>query len=306
MRMLLQAFLAAATALPGALPTNLLAPIPGGETLAIVSDPADRMTLAAEVNGRGPYRFLIDTGADHSVVSDRLAEELILASAGPATVFGIQGPQPVTTVALEALRFGTREKRIPIAPVLLQSDLGAHGLIGLDALKNESVLFDFKRNQVTIARSAREAMVGDPDTITVMGKSRFGELILTDASVNGTKVYAIVDTGAENTIANLALRKLMGRKGPIDDRGAKIVGATGAWLPAEPGMLPHIRLGELQLANMPVAYCDVATFRKFGVGDKPAILIGMDVLRGFERVAIDFRRRAVRFRLGDGAIAQRS
>ncbi|NIJ06452.1 putative aspartyl protease [Sphingomonas vulcanisoli] len=305
MHILLLAILAAGASSVG-LPITQPADVPPTETLAAASDFAARMTLPAQVNGHGPYRFMIDTGADRSVVSDRLAQELSLAAGSPVTVYGIQGPEPVTTAALETLRIGRREHHAITAPVLPQGSLGASGMIGLDALANESVLFDFKRNEVTIARSATEAMVGNSDVITVVGKSRFGQLILTDARVKGVKVYAIIDTGAESTIGNLALRKLMGRSGPLDDKGARIIGATGASLPAESGSVPTIRLGSLQIADMPIAYCDVATFRKFGIGDKPAILIGMDVLRGFERVAVDFRRRQVRFRVGEGVLAQTS
>lgn len=295
MRALLQALLATVTATTSVPPETA----PQSETLALSRDLSARMTLPAQVNGRGPYRFTIDTGADRSVVSDQLASELGLVNRGQATVFGILGPLSVTMVALDQLRIGRREHRTLEAPVLPLDALGAAGLIGLDALANESVLFDFKHNRVTIARSNAEAMIGDPSTIVVTGKSKFGELILTDASINGVKVYAIIDTGAENTIGNLALRKLMGRSGPLDDKGARVIGVTGGELPAESGNVPHIRLGALQLNNMPVAYADIATFRKFGVDHRPSILLGMDVLRGFDRVAVDFRRREVRFDVGE-------
>ncbi|WP_174273323.1 aspartyl protease family protein [Sphingomonas bacterium] len=308
MRILLQALLAlAATASPQSpAPQPPTAAVDESETFAAMQDSASRMTLPAHINGRGPYRFTIDTGADRSVISDRLASELGLAFGSGATVYGIVGPEAVATVALDKLRIGRRERRDISAPVLPQGALGASGFIGLDALADESVLFDFKRNRVTIARSAQEAMVGEADTIVVMGKSRFGQLILTDAGIAHTKVYAIIDTGAQNTIGNLALRRLMGRTGPLEDRGGRIIGVTGASLPAEAGSVPLIRIGTMRLQNMPVSYADIATFRKFGVDQRPAILIGMDVLRGFERVVVDFRRRQVRFHVGEGPLAQSS
>lgn len=274
---------------------------PGTETLRTQEDMADRMTLPASVNGKGPFPFTIDTGADHSVVSDDLAAELDLHSKSSATLFGIVGPQQVPMVSLKRLQIGKRERRDLTAPVLPRLALGAQGFIGLDALSNESVVLDFRNKTIRIATSAEEAMVGDPDVVVVTARSRFGQLIMTDASINGVKVYTLIDTGAQNTIGNLALRKMMGSGGPLIDRGVRIEGVTGAQLAAEMGRIPAIQLGTMTLKDMPIAYADVQTFKRFGVNDKPAILLGMDVLRGFERVAVDFRRRKVRFLLGPGA-----
>jgi predicted aspartyl protease len=274
---------------------------PATETLATHTDVADRMTLPASVNGQGPFSFTIDTGADHSVVSDDLAAQLNLPSKPSATLYGIIGPQQVAMVSLDRLQIGKRERRGLAAPVLPRLALGAQGFIGLDALANESVLLDFRHKTIRIATTAADAMVGDPDVIVVTARSRFGQLIMTDASINGVKVYAVIDTGAQNTIGNMALRRMMGSGGPLIDHGVHIEGVTGAELVAEMGRIPAIQLGTMTLKNMPIAYADVQTFKRFDVDNKPAILLGMDVLRGFERVAVDFRRRKVRFLVGPGA-----
>ena len=155
---------------------------------------------------------------------------------------------------------------------------------------------------ITFARAADDR--SDPETITVTGRSRFGQLVLTDAAINGHKVYAIIDTGADTTVANPALRQLLLGTAELRFTGTQLVGVTGAVIPAENGSVPRIRLGGMTLTNMPVAYADAHTFKKFGVDKVPAILVGMDVLAGFERVAVDFKRRQVRFRVGDGPIGR--
>lgn len=282
--------------------TPVLPPAPDAETLATGVDWATRMTLPTQVNGHGPYAFTIDTGADRSVVSDALASELKLPQGRDATVFGIDGEQPVSTVKLDKLIFGRSEHRSVNAPVLPRGSLGAQGFIGLDALAKESVVLDFHARTIRIAHSPTEAMVGDPDVIVVTGKSRFGQLILTDASIGKMKVYAIIDTGAENSIGNLALREMLGRSGPLDDKGVKVVSVTGTALPAEASHIRQIRMGGMTLYDMPIAYADVATFHHFKLDHQPAILIGMDVLRTFQRVAVDFQRRSVRFKMPDRGI----
>jgi len=283
-----------------ALPAFILGSAPEPEeTLATSTDIGRRMTVATHVNGAGPFSFTIDTGAARSVVSDRLASRLSLPLGKAVTIYGIDGPSPASTVVVGSLRIGARERTNIAAPVLPERSLGSSGFLGIDALKDERVLMDFKRNRVTIAQSAREAMEGETGVIVVTGRSRFGQLILTDARVGGIKVRAIIDTGAQNTIGNLPLQRMMAKRGAPPGQKTAIVGVTGAELPAEATSIRRITIGGIELNHMPIAYADVQTFRLFGIDDKPAILVGMDVLRMFERVAVDFKEREVRFRVGD-------
>ena len=277
------------------------APMTEAEMLRLSTDYWTRMTLPTLVNGKGPYAFTIDTAADRSVVSDVVANELALPKAGAATLYGIVGPTQVSLVTMDKFRIGRREKRRVDVPVLPREHLGAAGFIGVDALANEIVLLDFKRSQISIARSPEEAMEKEDGVIVVTGKSKFGQLVLTDARIGKTKIYAIIDTGAQTTIGNMAFRKLLtGRTQPIVDQDRYLIGVTGAHLPYENGHVARMELGDLIVVDLNVALADVQTFRKFGIDDKPALLIGMDVLRGFERVAIDFRKRNVRFLIGKG------
>ena len=273
------------------------------ETFATLRDRALRMTVATQVNGHGPYSFTIDTGADRSVVSDRLATELALPPSGAVLMHGIIGAQSVRTVTVDRLMVGRTERRGIDAPVLPEPSLGATGFLGLDALANQNVILDFKRHRITIARSPSDEP-SDPDTITVTGRSKFGQLVLTDASIGARKVYAIIDTGAQTTVGNPVLRNLLLGSPVLKVTGAELIGVTGSVIPAEFGSVPKIRLGGLTLSNMPIAFADAHTFKKFGVDKVPAILVGMDVLAGFERVAVDFRRRQVRFLVGEGFIGR--
>ena len=242
--------------------------VPGGpstrfvrETMATAVDPAGRMTVMTKINGQGPYPFTIDTGANRSVISDRLAQELGLA-------------------------------------VLPASSLGSTGFLGTDMLQGRNVVLDFKRHRIILTRFEGLAAVGatDGETITVDARRRLGQLVLTDASVGGVKVVAIIDTGAENTIGNPALRKLLMGTKPSGPTG-QLIGVTGKWIPGEAGYVPKIRIGKMSMGNMPIVFADPHTFRLFKLENTPAILVGMDVLRMFDQVAIDFSRQEVRFNI---------
>ena len=263
-------------------------------------DRVRRMTIPISVNGAGPYHFTIDTGADRSVVSDRLAAELALPAGREVTMHGVTGTQQIATVKVDRIKLGVNETRAVTTPVLPERSLGAVGFLGTDVLAGHSVVLDFRKHRIMLDRSRRDSAMmassGSSDEITVVARSRFGQLILTDASVNGVKVYAIIDTGAENTIGNPALRRLLLGDRPMG-AASELIGVAGGSIPCELASVPRIRLGGMHLGNMPVAYADAATFRRFRVDKVPAILVGMDVLRSFARVAVDFGRREVRFQL---------
>jgi predicted aspartyl protease len=279
--------------------------VPGGpstrfvrETMATAVDPAGRMTVMTKINGQGPYPFTIDTGANRSVISDRLAQELGLAVNGTIKIEGLVGPDEVSAVRVDHMKAGTAEQHALDTAVLPASSLGSTGFLGTDMLQGRNVVLDFKRHRIILTRFEGLAAVGatDGETITVDARRRLGQLVLTDASVGGVKVVAIIDTGAENTIGNPALRKLLMGTKPSGPTG-QLIGVTGKWIPGEAGYVPKIRIGKMSMGNMPIVFADPHTFRLFKLENTPAILVGMDVLRMFDQVAIDFSRQEVRFNI---------
>lgn len=288
-------------------PPPVLAEAEGEIGLDTAFDRVQRMTVNVEVNGVGPYPFVVDTGADRSVVSGTLADELRLEPSGSVVMHGIAGVETVNTVRVDRLRVGGKDKADIRAPVLSRANLGATGLLGVDALANRRVVLDFKAQRMTIGASAAREPRRDGNTIIVTARRRFGQLILTDASIDGRKVYAVIDTGAENTIGNSAFRKLLfRRRSALPSQPTTLISVTGRTVAAEATIVPLIRIGGMDVRTMPIAIADLHTFKKFGLETSPAILLGMDVLRTFERVAIDFGKKKVRFRLLGSVPAERA
>ncbi|HEX8447068.1 MAG TPA: aspartyl protease family protein [Sphingomonas sp.] len=264
------------------------------EILATGFDRADRMTVDVRLNGMGPFPFVIDTGADRSVLSTTVAAQLRLPPARPVTLHGIAGPEQVPTVRVARLQVGTGVREGIVAPVLSRLGLGADGLLGVDALADQRILLDFINQRMTVSPSTSRRPRDLPGTIVVTARRRFGQLILTDARLNGRKIYAVIDTGAENSIGNLALRRLVSRQGALGQPGL-LVSVTGQTVTADMAVLPRVTIAGLQIQNMPIGFADIHSFARFGLRDDPAMLIGMDVLRGFDRVTIDFGHHLIRF-----------
>ena len=271
---------------------------PVAETVGLDVNRSERMTVPVRIGGGGPYRFIVDTGSERTVVSRELAQRLRLDAGLPVRLHSMTEVSDVATALVPALRVGRRTVSNIHAPTLGQQTLGADGLLGVDSLASQRVDLDFRLNQMTVTRSRAPDRRWEGDTITVTARSRFGRLILVDASFDGERVFVILDTGAQVSIANEALRRRLqrrGRLGPLTP--IEVVSVTGGRMMLDYGTARRVRIGGLEISDLPVGFADVAPFRKLELLDRPAILLGMDALQLFERVSMDFATREVRLQL---------
>jgi hypothetical protein len=264
-------------------------------SISTVSDIYKRMTGPVRVAGGGPYPFVADTGANQSVISAELAKQLGLVIGDTQALNGVAGVQmtPTTTAKIQ---IGARPEREATLSVLPGDAIGGFGLLGLDQLDGGRVTLDFGRQELTIDGAA--GMSGSGDEVELQAHRRDGQLTLVDADLAGIKLTAFIDSGAQDTIGNMALRQLAVTRYPLVPwRPIPIVSVTGQTIDAVFADLPGLRFGGLSVPTWPVAFADLHTFRMWNLVDRPAILIGVDVLSRFESVCLDFRRDEVRLRL---------
>jgi predicted aspartyl protease len=258
----------------------------------------NRLFIDVRINDQGPFRFLVDSGADRSVVGSGLADRLRLPAGEDVRLQGMAGQATVRTAIIDRLLLGKSEVGPIRAPALSERDLGAQGLIGIDVLAEQRLLLDFEARTITV-QDGRQAEVNAAGEIVVTARLRKGQLIITEASVGEQRVSAVIDTGSEVTLGNMALRRRLLGNRPPREGAAKIIliSVTGQTLEAEAAMLPRIRIGGVYLDNVVVAFADAPPFRLFGLDRQPALFLGSDLLKSFRRVSLDFRNRKVRFSL---------
>lgn len=119
-------------------------------------------------------------------------------------------------------------------------------------------------------------------------------MIITSAKVDGIRTAVIIDTGAENTIANLALLRRLRARAQGTGTLAQI-DVHGFELTSRAGVVGTLDLGQVALSNVPLGFADGPAFTALGFADRPALLLGMRNLRVFNRVAIDFANRRILF-----------
>ena len=255
-----------------------------------------RMTVDVMVNKRGPYRFLVDSGADTSVVGLRIARDLQLPLSTPVILNGMTARNIVDRVRVAELTLGPSTIRDLHLPALREGDLGGDGMLGIDALVNQRLMMDFE-TQVIKVEDASKPYRPARDEIVITARRYRGQLILTEVKAEDLTLDAVIDTGSEITIGNSALKAKLVRKGREKVWTVPTTGVTGETVNLELARIPEIRLGSVTLRNVYIAFADVPPFTVFGLANQPALLLGTDVLETFRRVQLDFRARKVRFQL---------
>ena len=285
--------------------TRTMPPLPPAvidDTLAVEGEDIDarkietRLSVEVRVNGRGPYQFIVDSGADTSVVGMRIARDLELPLGKPATLNNMTDRSIVDRVIVDELTLGPSTIRDLQLPALREVDIGGAGMIGIDALVRQRLMMDFEKRQIKVEDASRPAK-STPGEIVVTAQLRRGQLILTRVMAAGVPLDAVIDTGSQVTIGNLALRDKLLRRKRGKFQTVNATGVTGTTVELQVALIGELRLGPVILRNVPMAFADVPPFEVFGLKEKPALFLGTDLLETFRRVSLDFRARKVRFQL---------
>jgi predicted aspartyl protease len=262
------------------------------EVLKLDNERYERLTVPVTIDGEGPFDFMVDTGAQATVISDELAQQLQLFERSNATLVGMASRRPIETVAVDDIEVGSRNFSVATAPIVTKANIGsADGILGLDSLQDQRVLIDFDKNSISVADA--QTLGGNSGyEIIVKARRQLGQLIITQAYIGGVKVAVLVDTGAQGTIGNMALlRKIRSS----EHSTTELTDINGVKLGGSVRIARTLDIGRARMANLPVFFAESPTFHALGLDDEPALVLGMSELRLFRRVAIDFKSKRVLF-----------
>jgi hypothetical protein len=217
-------------------------------------------------------------------------------------VHGLAGVEETPAVLIGGMTAGKLSIPIRSAPVLRFEDLECDGLLGLDAFRSRRVVFDFTHRTVSILRPAYPSAMGVRRPLSeavVRARQRFGQLTIVDASAAGRRVTCFIDSGAQMSVGNRALLKVIkargGRRG-LQTLTTVLHGATGDEVTCEVAPVDELRVGGVSFTHFLMAFADLHTFDLWSLKNEPAVMIGTDFLNLFGRVEIDFSESLVRFR----------
>ncbi|MBY0563532.1 MAG: aspartyl protease family protein [Hyphomonadaceae bacterium] len=268
---------------------------------ATQSDRMGRIVAPILVNGQGPFRFIIDTGANRSAVSRPLAQRLGLAPIGVGAVHTVHEVTNAPLVAVDSLAYGGIVFSGGQMPVLESPVLaGEDGLLGVDGMRDRRLMLDFANRCIEIAESDNARRLRGGWT-SVRGELRFGHLVMIEGSVRRRRINVLIDTGSSASLANTALRtELAGLTVEATQTRLQAVRALTAGAPIlldTAIILPRITIGGIEARAIVAFIGDFHIFELWGLADEPTLLIGMDVLSRADAIAIDYGRGSVHFRV---------
>lgn len=258
-------------------------------------DRIGRIWAPVLINGKGPFRLVLNTGANSSAIIPTVADKLGIAvdSASKVRINGATGVATVPIVAAEQLEVGElliQNVRLPVVPDVFG---GAEGVLGPNDFADKRILIDFNKDLIRISRSHRERAPLGFTRVPLTPNRR--QLLMFEVEIGTVRTMAVLDTGAEQTMGNERLRTALLRNAK-KVRQQDIVGVTLDVAQGQSIPIPPIALGDILVRNMYVNFGNAHIFDYWQLTRQPAMVIGMDVIGTLETVVIDYKLRELQLR----------
>jgi hypothetical protein len=111
------------------------------------------VVVPVTINGSGPYRFILDTGASNTLLSAAVADTLRIPMQRDGTLLIANGRLPVSIRTLSVLNVGAAHLdniEIAVADFPLLKTLNVEGVLGGDYLRRFKVSIDYSNQTVDI------------------------------------------------------------------------------------------------------------------------------------------------------------
>lgn len=246
----------------------------------------------AIINGKGPYRLIVDTGGSIALSLDAdIAAEIGLESIATAPIQGVSGKAESGQAIVQSVGLGniackrvmTRIFELPV-PV----DALADGILGTGVFSTARVTLDFSRARLAVSKSSKTPAAGRAAPLRIVADGK----LLTFIEVEGRRVTALLDSGADLVATSPSLmqdlfpqRELK----PLPGAGLGVGqgGGPGVML-APPITLKLWGRTHQDYGGLAVGVLDELLSPYLGV--QADTLVGMPLLREVESISIDYPR----------------
>jgi hypothetical protein len=271
----------------------------GKTSISLPFDLVDnRIIINVELNGKGPFRFIFDSGAG-AIVSPEVARELGLKIEGTSTGGGVgeklveRGATNVALVQISDISMTNQDFGV-ISFADTKYVFGANridGIIGYSLFKRLVVRIDYEQKRVTFIEPLRFAYQGSG---VIVPLDFDAHLPLVKGELDGVPGIFVIDTGARSSL--LLYGPFVEQNNLRTKYKANVEGITG-WGIGGPVRSQVVRIGSLKLGAVEVHNLIARlSLQKSGglTNANRAALVGPDVLRQFT-TTFDYSRRQLIF-----------
>ena len=248
--------------------------------------------LPVSVNERGPFDFILDTGAGTSLLSSDLAKQLEVKTIGSKEGQSAGGKVSVSLAKVDSLKVGeTKLDDVDVGIVDLShigKTIGAtiDGDLGYNFLKHFRVTINYRDCELRLEDPKRvESFArGTQTEVPIRLANPAKPLIIVDVHANGRGPFQFaIDTGTSTTAITPELAKQLGVEAlPV---GAGTTG--GAPVDFHAGSLRSFQLGGAKIDNMAVVVADFFTMLNAAIGARLDGIVGYNFLSNY-KVVIDY------------------
>jgi predicted aspartyl protease len=258
-------------------------------------DRIGRIWAPVVINGKGPYRLVLDTGATSSAIIPSVVDSLgiPLQESQKLRLNGVTGAAMVSYVMADQLEVGELlmlDVRLPVVPDVFG---GAEGVLGANGFQDKRIVIDFGKDLIRISRSQGQRAAEGYTRVPLMFNRL--QLPMFDVRIGTVRTKAVLDTGAQQTIGNQALREALLRRAR-EARNEDIIGVTLDVAQGQSMAVPPIVLGDILVRNMRVNFGSMYIFEHWKLTQEPVLVLGMDVIGTFEAMVIDYRLKELQLR----------
>ena len=254
-----------------------------------MQDMGGRPVVELTINGKGPYRFILDTGALTTVVSDELSRELSLTAPAGVQVASVGGGAAPAVVLIHDVHIGDAALEDVIAAVmplggLLKGENAPRGILSAACFPGYLLTYDYPGKRISIKKGA----LASSDAKSIFQYAEDQVLPTVPVRIAGHDTQVHLDTGSAFGLT-LPVKFLAELPLASQPREAGTARTGGGEFPVSIARVNGtIELGKYRLALDEVRFSDARP------GPGPAAgNIGYDVLRDFV-VTLDSKNRRIR------------
>jgi predicted aspartyl protease len=248
--------------------------------------------VPVHVNHKGPYQFILDTGASHCLLSPEIAETLGVRPEMEKQAMGAGGPVKLGFAQVTSMAVGsTRQYNVQVAMTDELKRIGkaigsrVDGCLGFQFFKDFCLTIDYQANQLCVAPRSQVSN-GGPAAMSIpfsLAAAR-KPLILVQVMVNDQGPFQFaLDTGASRTMMSSELA----RKLAIETVEDPPVTGGGGQIEIGAGKVGSLALGTAVVRDHAVGVGDFLRMLSQAVGTEFDGIIGYNFLNQF-RVTIDY------------------